>query len=92
VVGGGGILLNLDGGIEIKFAWVLGSKTNDQIEMYGLIQGLCIVRDKGIKGIIILIYSLIIVHYLIKEGNPKDNSLALVLQRIRGLLEFFHSK
>ena len=60
--------------------------------MYGFLQGLHIAKDKGIKYIIILRDLLITIHYLIKKGNPKNNSLALVLQRIRGMVESFHSK
>lgn len=37
VAGGGGILFNPDGITEIKFAWGLGRKTNNQVEMYGLL-------------------------------------------------------
>ena len=88
----GGILLNPNGIIEIKFTWVLGRKTNNQAKMYGLLQGLCIAKDKGIKYIIILGVSLITIHHLIKEGRPKENYLSLVLKSIRGFLASFHSK
>lgn len=83
-------LLNLDGIIEFKFDWRLGRKTNNQAEMYGHFQGLHIVKDKGIKDIIILRDSLITIHYLIKEGNPNDNSVvgASKNQRIGNILPF----
>ena len=79
VIRGGRILLNLHGIIKIKFTWVLGMKTKNQVEMYGLLQGLCISRDKGTKHSIILLDSLLIIHYLVKENTLKDNSMGSVL-------------
>jgi len=88
----GGILLNPNRIIETKFAWGLGRETNNKAKMYGLFQGLRIAKGKGIKDIILLWDTLITIQNLIKDGIPKDNSLALVLQRIKGLMKIFHSK
>lgn len=47
---------------QICVGW--GRKTNNQPEMYGLLQGLRIAEDKGIKYIIILGDSLITIQYV----------------------------
>lgn len=65
VEGGEWVLLNPDGIIETKYAWGLGRKTNNQVEMYGFLHGLHIAKDKEIKDIVILGDSLITSHYLI---------------------------
>jgi len=40
--------------MEIKFSWSLQRKSNNQAKMYGLLQGLCIAKDKGVEDIIVL--------------------------------------
>lgn len=70
----------------------LERKTNNQGEMYGLLQGLCITKDKCIQDIIVLGDLLVTIQYLLKEGSPKDNFLALVPHIIRDLITSFHYK
>lgn len=86
------MLLNPDEIIEIKYAWGLGRKTNNQDEMYGLLQGFHIAKDKGLQDIIVLGDLLVTIQYLIKEGRLKENYLVLILQIIRDLITYFHSK
>jgi len=64
-------------------------KRSNLAEMYGLFQGLCIGKDKGITHIVILGDSLVLIQYLIKKISPRDNSLAQVLGRIKSLLDSF---
>ena len=67
-------------------------KTNDQAEMYGLLQGLCIAKEKDIKYRIFLGDLLLTIHYLIKESGSKDKSISLVFQRIKSFVALLHTK
>jgi len=60
--------------------------------MYGRLQGLYITKDRGVEDIIIFADSLLIIQYLKNENSLKDNSLAMVLQRIRSIVVLFHSR
>lgn len=90
--GGARILYNIDGIIEVRYVLDLGRKNKNQVELYGLLQGLNIAKYKGIKDIIILEDSLIIILYLSKPRNPNDNSLSQILTQIFFLANSFISK
>ena len=46
VTGAGGILVDPGGQVEQRFAWGLGSRTNNEAEWMALLQGLQLIRDK----------------------------------------------
>jgi ribonuclease HI len=46
--GAGGDLYGTEGKIESTFSWNLSSVTNNQVEVYALLQGLAIARSKDI--------------------------------------------
>ena len=46
VAGAGGILVDPGGQVEQRFAWGLGSRTNNEAEWMALLQGLQLIRDK----------------------------------------------
>jgi len=92
VAGGGGILINPKGTIEASYSWGLGRRSNNQAEIYGILQGLIIAKDRVVGDIIILGYPMITIQYIIKGNRPKENHLSRSLQRIRTLMENFHSR
>jgi len=76
VAGGGGILINPNGITEVKLSWGLVRRSNNQVEMCGLLQGLYIAKGKGVEDLIMLGDSLITIHHMNPNNLPKDNSLA----------------
>jgi ribonuclease HI len=51
VGGGGGVIFSLRGNEEIKYAWGLGTPTNNQAKAYTLLQGLNIDSSIGIQSL-----------------------------------------
>ena len=66
MVGGGGILINPEGKIEVRYVWGMGTKINNQAEALGLMLGLSLVWEKGIREVVILGDSLSIIKHLVK--------------------------
>lgn len=89
VAGGGGILSNLEGIIEFRYAWGLGWKTNNQAEVYGLFLGLTLAQKKGIKIIQALRDSMIIIRHMIYATRDKNTTLNQIIKRYHGLLPSF---
>lgn len=44
LAGGGGLILNLHGIIELRFSWGLVCMTNNQGELYGFLLGVILVK------------------------------------------------
>ena len=51
--GTGGILVDPGGQVEQRFAWGLGSRTNNEAEWMALLQGLHLIRDKNLQKVLI---------------------------------------
>lgn len=54
-----------------------------RISLESFLEDVCLDATMKVRGSVITKLS-----NLIKEGNPKDNSLALVLQKIKGLMKY----
>ena len=65
----GGILLDPGGQMEQRFAWGLGSRTNNEAEWMALLQGLQLIRDKKLRKVLIFGDSRHVIYKLI-NGYP----------------------
>jgi ribonuclease HI len=85
--GGGGILLEPNGTLNLSFAWGLGYASNNQAEYLALWKGLNQVLLLGINEIKIAGDSKQIVDAINLNKPPKDMRLAQLYKRIRILLD-----
>ena len=52
--GAGGVIQNLEGQVEHRYAWGLGQDTNTQAEAMALLQGLKVLQKVGIKETMVI--------------------------------------
>ena len=69
MAGVGGILVDPGGQVEQRFAWGLGSRTNNEAEWMALLQGLQLIRDKKLRKVLIFRDSRHVIYKLI-NGYP----------------------
>ena len=69
MAGAGGILLDPGGQVEQRFAWGLGSRTNNEAEWMALLQGIQLIRDKKLRKVLIFGDSRHVIYKLI-NGYP----------------------
>jgi ribonuclease HI len=85
--GGGGILLEPNGSINLSLAWGLGFASNNQAEFLALWQGLTQVLKLGIKEVKIVGDSKQVVDAINLNKPPKDMRLDQLYKKILILLE-----
>ena len=66
------MLLDIDKKEEIKYAWGLGQSTNNAAEYLALYQGLRLAREREIKRLIVIGYSLLVIQQLHKTKIGKE--------------------
>ena len=69
MAGVGGILVDPGGQVEQRFAWGLGSRTNNEAEWMALLQGLQLIREKKLRKVLIFGDSRHVIYKLI-NGYP----------------------
>ena len=69
--GGGGVVVNHTGKVEIEFAWNIGHDTNNMAEAYGLWQGLKQVHNLGANEVVVISDSRLIIQAVTKEEGVK---------------------
>jgi ribonuclease HI len=87
VAGGGGVLLNPDGQLELSYAWGLGVETNNRAEALALWQGLNQAISKKVKDLVIIGDSKLIIQALTLRNPVKQTKLQHILEKIHLLLK-----
>jgi hypothetical protein len=81
-VGGGGVILSPGGNHEIKYAWGLGTSTNNQVEAYALLEVLIIYLGIDIQSLSVIGDSKNIIRHSVLKTSPSDLLLASLMERI----------
>jgi ribonuclease HI len=87
--GAGGVIKNIEGQIEHRYAWGLGQDTNTQAEAMALMQGLKILQKACIKEAKIIGDSQTLIKMLVENSNPKDLRLSRLMVRIKKIASLF---
>lgn len=94
--GGGGVILDQFGNMELSYSWGLGSDTNNKAKALSLFQGLNQVVFQNIPDLVIIRDSKIIIQALKMGKHPRRENLAHILRRIDQIhhkfnsLDFYH--
>jgi ribonuclease HI len=94
-VWGGGLLFGPRGNWEVKFYWNLRLSLKNKAEVYAVIQGIQIAKQRQIPQLITMGDSKNTIRYFVTSFDPKDISLEVLIGRIRLNLsslssQFFH--
>jgi ribonuclease HI len=76
MAGVGGVIYDPKGKQESAYAWGLGIATNNQIEAYALLQGLSIIISLGIRELVVLGDSRIVIKSLNHQGISEIFSIS----------------
>ena len=88
-VGGGGVIINPDGEVEVEYSWNIGYETNNMAEAYGLWQGLKQLLVKKVDEVMVFGDSRIIIQAM-NGGRRSDNiRIARLIRRIRSITKLF---
>ena len=87
--GGGGVIINPDGKVEVEYCWNIGYETNNMAEAYGLWQGLKQLLVKGVDEVMVFGDSRIIIQAM--NGGRKSDSIRIdrLTRRIRSITKLF---
>lgn len=80
--GAGGVIKNVDGRIESRYAWGVGFNSIIQAEALALLQGLKLLISLGIKDATIFGDSQSIIKAMVDNSSPSDLRLSRLLSRI----------
>ena len=87
--GGGGVIINPDGEVEVEYSWNIGYETNNIAEAYGLWQGLNQLLVKKVEEVLVFGDSRIIIQAM-NGGRIRDNNrTARLTRRTRSLSKLF---
>ena len=87
--GGGGVIIDPDGKIEIDFSWNIGIDSNNMAEVYGLWQGLKQLQGKGVEEVLVFGDSRVIIQALNGGRRDKNGRIARMINRIRSKAKIF---
>ena len=94
--GGGGVVINPRGKVEIEYSWNIGHDSNNMAEAYGLWQGLKLVQKEGVDEVMVIGDSRLIIQAMNGEKMGKNERTERLIKRIRSMakrfrkIEFFH--
>ena len=94
--GGGGVVINPRGKVEIEYSWNIGHDSNNMAEAYGLWQGLKQVQKVGADEAVVIGDSRLIIQAVSGGRRGKNERMERLLKRIRYMIkrfrkiEFFH--
>ena len=94
--GGGGVVINPRGKVEIEYSWSIGHESNNMAEAYGLWQGLKQVHQIGAEDVAVIGDSRLLIQAIRGGRRGKSERMERLLQRIRYMakrfrkIEFFH--
>jgi len=75
--------MNPGGEIETYFIWGFDISSNNEEEVYSLLQGLRIAIDSSIQLLIVVGYAMVIIIQMVVSTTLVDNLLALVIARVK---------
>ena len=87
--GGGGVVIDPDGKVEIEYYWNIGYDSNNMVEAYGLWQGLKQLKKKGVDEVMVFGDSKLIIHALNGGSQGKNERIARLINRIRSKAKMF---
>ena len=79
--GAGGIIKDLQGNLMVSFEWGLGQMSNNKAEAYGLLLGSHIAKNLGLRNLLILGDSAIIIKAMISGKDYKQRVLNNIKDR-----------
>ena len=87
--GGGGVIINPDGKVEVEYCWNIGYETNNMAEAYGLWQGLKKLLVKKVDEVMVFGDSRVIIQAM-NGGRRCDNvRTTRLIRRIRSKTKLF---
>jgi ribonuclease HI len=89
--GGGGLFVKPNAEVKVRYAIGLGIATNNHVEAMALWQGLCQARSSGIRKLIIIGDSQMLIRAIAHSTKTQNAQLNNFLARIRLLLQRFDS-
>jgi len=94
VAGAGGILVDPGGQVEHRFAWGLGSRTNNEAEWLALLQGLQLIWTKKLQKVLVFGDSRHVIYKMINGYPTGDIKCRRLYKKAQLLLsqqvEFYH--
>jgi ribonuclease HI len=66
---------------ESSFAWGLGESMNNQDEAYALLQGLHLAIELGVKNLIVIGDSSVIIKLMLSQSPSSDNKIVSIIAR-----------
>ena len=91
LAGAGGVIILTNGNTLSKYAWGLGTDSNNVAEFCGLWQGLRITLDKGIGNLSVFGDSRLLINALITKKSPSHIKLRHIFQKILHLCKYFQN-
>ena len=94
--GGEGVVMCLEGKIDLEYYWNIGRDSNSMAEAYGLWQGLKQLKNKGVGEFMVLGDSRIIFQAMNGESYFRNLRLVRLINRIKSIsksfsqINFFH--
>ena len=86
---GGGVIIDLNGKVEIDYSWNIGNDSNNMAEAYGLWQGLKQLQKKGVEEVMVFGDSRVIFQALNGGRRGKNGIIARLINRIRSKVKAF---
>ena len=86
---GGGVIIDLNGKVEIDYSWNIGNDSNNMAEAYGLWQGLKQLQKKGVEEVMVFGDSRVIIQALNGGRRGKNGIIARLINRIRSKVKAF---
>ena len=87
--GGGGVVIDPDGKVEIEYYWNIGYDSNNMAEAYGLWQGLKQLKDKGVREVMVFGYSWLIIQAMNGANHCRNLRLVRLIKRIKSISKSF---
>ena len=91
MAGGGGVIVNPDGAVEVEYCWNIGHETNNIAEAYGLWQGIKLLLDKRVEEVMVFGDSRLIIQAMNNRKKCNNNRTARLIRRIRSNIKLFRS-
>ena len=87
--GGGGVVINPGGKVEIEYYWNIGFNSNNMAEAYGIWQGLKQLKKKEVEEVLVFGDSRFIIQALNEGRKGKNEQTTRLIRRIRSLSKLF---
>ena len=88
-MGGGGVIIDPGGKVEIEYYWNIGYDSNNMVEAYGLWQGLKQLQKKGVVDVMVFGDSRLVIQALNGGGRGKNKGTTRLINRIRTKTRLF---